>query len=72
MLSSAERFKPEYFVQLLLTGKKKSVSPPLNYTSMIVNIQNTSHKLRKVYFEYFQCFDEKIRVRLVATAVVRQ
>ena len=33
MLSSAERFKPEYFVQLLLTGKKKSVSPPLNYAN---------------------------------------
>ena len=33
MLMSVERFKPEYFVQLLLTGKKKSVSPPLNYTN---------------------------------------
>ena len=26
----------------------------------------------KQHFEYFQCFDEKTRVRLVATAVERQ
>ena len=51
-----------------------SETPPgfWHWLSLFIFMIEYKYWIEKWHFEYFQCLDEKTRVRFVATAVARQ